>query len=60
MRTFSFDNCPPLPQVLGVGLAVGLCVTVVLLWALLNIDKIQYYAKTNRVPWLEFVLEKRK
>ena len=47
-------------QVLGVGLAVGLCVTVVFIWALLNMDKLQAYVKTNKVTWLEFILEKHK
>ena len=28
-------------QVLGVGLAVSLCITVIFIWALLNINKIQ-------------------
>ena len=30
-------------QVLGVGLAVGLCITVIFFWALLNINKIQVH-----------------
>ena len=30
-------------QVLGVGLAVSLCITVIFIWGLLNINKIQVH-----------------